>query len=133
MNHINNFFDNKFSKSDQGVHILDKEDQYVKNFGKQLSMHIAALNPLSLDHTGIDKEVLEKEMELISEELKNTGKPEEIAKKISLGKLNKFKDDNSLMSQDWVMEPKKKVRDILKEINDKDLKILELLRIKIGE
>ena len=56
-----------------------------------------------------------------------------LQKKISLGKINKFKDDNSLMTQDWVMEPKKKVRDILKEINVSDLKVVEFLRIKIGE
>ena len=77
--------------------------------------------------------MLNKEQELIAEEHKNSGKSEEIAKKISLGKLNKFKDDNSLMTQDWVMEPKKKVKDILKEINVNDLKIIEFLRIKIGE
>ena len=56
----------------------------------------------------IDQEILNKEQELIAEELKNSGKTEEIAKKISLGKINKFKDDSSLMTQDWVMEPKKR-------------------------
>ena len=54
-------------------------------------------------------------------------------KKISLGKLNKFKEENSLMTQDWVMEPKKKVKDILSEINISDLKIKEFIRLKIGE
>ena len=81
----------------------------------------------------IEKEIIDKEQDLITEELKNSGKPDEIAKKISLGKLNKFKEENSLMTQDWVMEPKKKVRDILKEINVSDLKVVEFLRIKIGE
>jgi elongation factor Ts len=70
---------------------------------------------------------------LIAEELKNSGKPEEIAKKISLGKINKFKEENSLMTQDWVMEPKKKVKDILNEIKIPNLKIKEFKRIKIGE
>ena len=102
-------------------------------FGKQLSMHIAALNPLSLDHTGIDKEVLEKEMELISEELKNTGKPEEIAKKISIGKLNKFKEESCLLTQAWVMEPKKKVKDIINDLKISDLTIKDFCRLKVGE
>ena len=62
----------------------------VKNFGKQLSMHIAASNPLALESSLIDKEIIEKEQELVTEELKNSGKPEDIAKKISLGKMNKF-------------------------------------------
>ena len=105
----------------------------VKTFGKQLSMHIAASNPLALESNQIDKAIIDKEQELVTEELKNSGKPEDIAKKISLGKMNKFKEENSLLTQAWVMEPKKKVRDVLKELAINDLKIKEFSRIKIGE
>jgi len=105
----------------------------VKTFGKQLSMHIAASNPLALSSDLIDKEVLQKEQDLVAEELKNSGKPGEIAQKISLGKMNKFKDDNALLTQAWVMEPKKKVQDIIKDLNISDLKINDFYRIKIGE
>ena len=105
----------------------------IKNFGKQLSMHIAASNPLALNSSLIDKNILDKEQELVTEELKNLGKPEEIAKKISLGKMNKFKEENALLTQAWVMEPKKKVQDVLKELAINDLKIKEFSRIKIGE
>ena len=105
----------------------------VKTFGKQLSMHIAASNPLALESNQIDKAIIDKEQELVTEELKNSGKPEDIAKKISLGKMNKFKEENSLLTQAWVMEPKKKVQDILKELAINDLKIKEFSRIKIGE
>ena len=105
----------------------------VKNFGKQLSMHIAASNPLALDQSSIDKSIIDKEQELVTEELKNSGKPEEIAKKISLGKMNKFKEENALLTQAWVMEPKKKVQDIIKELAVSDLKIKEFVRFKIGE
>ena len=105
----------------------------LKNFGKQLSMHIAASNPLALDVNDIDKKILDKEQTLISEELKNTGKPDAIVKKISIGKINKFKEDNALLSQAWVMEPKKKVKDILKELSISDLKIKDFYRLKIGE
>ena len=105
----------------------------LKNFGKQLSMHIAASNPLALEANDINKEILEKEESLISEELKNTGKPDEIIKKISIGKINKFKEDNALLTQSWVMEPKKKVKDILKELSINDLKIKDFYRLKIGE
>ena len=83
-------------------------------FGKQLTMHIAASNPIALEITGIKKEILDKEQKLISEELKNLGKPEEIAKKISIGKLNKFKEENCLLTQSWVMEPQQKVKDLCK-------------------
>ena len=105
----------------------------LKTFGKQLSMHIAASNPLAVNIDGINKEILEKEQELIKEELKNSGKEEEIIKKIAIGKINKFKEDNSLMNQQWVMEPKKKVKDILKELNMNNINIKDFIRIKIGE
>ena len=105
----------------------------IKTFGKQLSMHIAASNPLALESSLIDKAIIEKEQELVTEELKNSGKPVDIVKKISLGKMNKFKEENALLTQAWVMEPKKKVQDVLKELAVNDLKIKEFSRIKIGE
>ena len=110
-----------------------EETEKLKTFGKQLRMHIAALNPLAIDIDKIDPEILKKEEELITEELKNSGKPENIIKKISIGKLNKFKEDNSLLNQQWVMEPKKKVREILKELNINDIEIKDFFRIKVGE
>jgi elongation factor Ts len=109
------------------------DSEAVKIFGKQLSMHIAASNPLALSSDLINKDVLQKEQDLVTEELKSSGKPDEIVKKISLGKMNKFKDDNALLTQVWVMEPKKKVQDVLKELNISDLKINDFYRIKIGE
>ena len=114
---------------------LDTKDnsETVKNFSKQLSMHIAASNPLALESSLIDQSIIDKELELVTEELKNSGKPEDIAKKISLGKMNKFKEENALLTQAWVMEPKKKVQDVLKELSIADLKIKEFYRIKIGE
>ena len=116
------------------VSLETKDDSdIVKSFGKQLAMHVAASNPLALESNLIDKETIDKEVSLITEELKNSGKPEEIAKKISLGKINKFKEENSLLSQAWVMEPKKKVQDILKELAINDLKIKDFYRLKIGE
>jgi len=114
---------------------LDTKDNSdsVKTFSKQLSMHIAASNPLALESSSIDQAIIDKEQELVQEELKNSGKPEDIAKKISSGKMNKFKEENALLTQAWVMEPKKKVQDVLKELSIADLKIKEFYRIKIGE
>ncbi len=110
----------------------EKSDK-IDLFGKQLSMHIAASNPISINSEQIKKEIIEKEQDLIAEELKNSGKSEDIAKKISLGKINKFKEENSLITQQWVMEPKKKVKDIIEELKIKDLKIVDFYRIKIGD
>ena len=112
---------------------INEQSDKVNSFGKQLAMHIAASNPIALTSDKIKKDVIEKEQELITEELKNSGKPDEIAKKISIGKLNKFKEENSLMTQDWVMEPKKKVKDVVSEISSKGINIKEFIRLKIGE
>ena len=109
------------------------KSETVKTFAKQLSMHIAASNPLAIESSLIDQSIIDKEQELVTEELKSSGKPEDIANKISMGKMNKFKEENALLSQAWVMEPKKKVEDVLKELSIADLKVKEFYRIKIGE
>ena len=111
----------------------NNNSEIVETFGKQLSMHIAASNPLALESSLLDKKIIDKEQKLVTEELKNTGKTDDIIKKISLGKMNKFKEENSLLTQAWVMEPKKKVKDVIKELALNDLKITEFSRIKIGE
>ena len=110
----------------------EKSDK-VDLFGKQLSMHIAASNPIALTENNIKQELIDKEINLIAEELKNSGKSEEIAKKISLGKINKFKEENSLMTQNWVMEPKMKVNEVLQSLDLADLNINEFVRLRIGD
>ena len=114
------------------LNTTEKSDK-INLFGKQLSMHIAASNPLALNADQIDQEIINKEVNLIQEELKTSGKPEDIVKKISLGKINKFKDENSLMSQDWVMDPKTKVKDVLKSLEISNLQVNNFIRLKIGE
>ena len=112
----------------------NKPKDDIMSFGKQLAMHIAASAPLSLDKKDLDSNILKKEEEIITEELKNTGKDSNIISKIAIGKLNKFINDNTLLNQEWIMEPKKKVKDIIKEIagNDKII-IKEFKRFKVGE
>ncbi|MAV55940.1 MAG: translation elongation factor Ts [Candidatus Pelagibacter sp.] len=114
------------------LNTIEKSDK-INLFGKQLSMHVAASNPIALNADQIDQEIINKEINLIEEELKNSGKPDDIAKKISLGKINKFKEENSLMSQDWVMEPKMKVKDVIKNLEISNLHINNFIRLKIGE
>ena len=133
-NYLHTVVKDNLSKLSVVVSLETSDDsEAVKIFGKQLSMHIAASNPLALSSDLIDKDVLKKEQDLVIEELKNSGKPDEIVQKISLGKMNKFKDDNALLTQAWVMEPKKKVQDVIKDLNITDLKINDFYRIKIGE
>ena len=112
---------------------FEKSSKEIVEFGKHLSMHIAASNPMVIEKNSIKADVVEKEKEIIQEELKNLGKPQEITEKISLGKINKFKEENSLLTQDWVMDPKLKVKDVLNKVDSKNLKIKDFIRIKIGE
>tara|TARA_B100001057_G_scaffold496656_1_gene598661 strand:+ start:759 stop:1625 length:867 start_codon:yes stop_codon:yes gene_type:complete len=116
------------------VKLEGKENEKNNGIGTKIAMHIAASNPLAIDKENIDKSIVEKEMEIIKEEIKNSGKPDNMVDKISKGKISKFLNDNSLLNQLWIMDPKKKVSDILKEnSSDQPLKILEFVRYKVGE
>ena len=110
---------------------FSKETKEIDLFGKQISMHIAASDPLALESSQINEDVINKEKMLIEEELNNSGKPKNILEKISLGRLNKFKEENALLTQNWVMDPKQKVEKVMKSI-DKELKIVDFIRFKIG-
>ena len=144
-----NFFDNK-----QGSNFFYVHSAVEKNIGKiisivkldgiykgknedlgsKISMHIAASNPLAIDKNGIEKKIIDKELEIIKAEIMNSGKPKEMAEKISKGKITKFINDNTLLNQIWIMDPKKKVSDILKENKtDKEVKVLDFVRYKVGE
>ena len=143
-----NFFDNSAGVNFSYVHSaietgigkiisvvkIDGISDENKDLGTKIAMHIAASNPLALDKDTIDKAVVDKELEIIKEEIKNSGKPSEMIEKISKGKMSKFLDDNSLLNQIWIMDHKKKVSDILKENSStKPLKILKFVRYKVGE
>ena len=104
------------------------------DLGTKIAMHIAASNPLAIDKNRIDKKIIDKELEIIQAEITNSGKPKEIAEKIAKGKLSKFLDDNSLLNQIWILDPKKKVEDVLKENSlNKKIKIVDFVRFKVGE
>ena len=144
-----NFFDNSSGKNFFYVHsAIEKnigkiisvvklenfEKSKSDDLGSKIAMHIAALSPLAIDKDGIDKKIVDKELEIIQAEVINSGKPKEIAEKISKGKISKFTNDNSLLNQIWIMDTKKTVRDILKEnSDDSEIKIVDYIRYKVGE
>ena len=102
--------------------------------GNKIAMHVAASSPLAINKDEIQKEIVDKELEIIKEEIKNSGKPNDIVEKISKGKITKFLNDNSLLNQIWIMDSKKMVSDILKENSlENQIKILKFLRYKVGE
>ena len=110
--YIHSALDKNAGKIVSVVKILNNENE---DFGQKIAMHIAASSPLAIDREGIKKEIIDKELEIIKAELVNSGKTGEIAEKISKGKVNKFISDNTLLNQVWIMDPKKKVSDIIKE------------------
>ena len=143
------FFDNSKGKNFYYVHSsIEKNigkiisivnlDGIVKGkneeLGSKLAMHIAASNPLAVEKEGIDKKIVEKEMEIIKAEIINSGKPKEMVDKISQGKIAKFLSENSLLNQIWIMDAKKKVSEILSEnSSEKPIKVLDFKRYKVGE
>ena len=144
-----NFFDNSSGQNFAYVHsaiekgigkiisvvkIEGVSEEKNEDIGNKVAMHIAATNPLAIDKDKIDKGIVDKELEIIKAEISNSGKPLEMVEKISKGKLSKFLNDNSLLNQLWIMDPKKKVSDILKEnSSEKPLQILDFIRYKVGE
>ena len=113
---------------------IEKNKKDLKEVGTKLAMHIAAQAPISIDESGIKKDILDKELEIIREELKNSGKNEQMIEKISNGKIKKFISDNTLLNQIWIMDTKLKVSQVLKQFSgDENIKILDFLRYKVGE
>tara|TARA_Y200000002_G_scaffold381226_1_gene394671 strand:+ start:725 stop:1591 length:867 start_codon:yes stop_codon:yes gene_type:complete len=117
---------------------LVKLDGIVKGknegIGNKIAMHITASNPLAINKEGVKKEIIDKELEIIKAEITNSGKPIEMAEKISKGKISKFISDNTLLNQIWIMDPKKKVFEILEENKiDNEIKVLDFIRYKVGE
>ena len=111
-----------------------KQKKELLEFGKMLAMHIAASSPLCLDKADLDPNILNKEKEIITEELKNSGKDSKIIDKIVMGRMNKFINDNTLLNQEWIIEPKKKVSEIINEVSGNDkIKIKRFIRFKVGE
>jgi|TARA_B100000780_G_scaffold211329_2_gene151207 elongation factor Ts len=134
------FFDNLNGKNSFYIHgaLEDKVGKIISivktskedDLGKKIAMHVSALSPTALDRESLDKNIVDKEMEIIKAELLNSGKPPEMIEKIAKGKINKFISDNTLINQVWIMDPKKKVSDILK---DSSIEILDFIRYKVGE
>jgi len=113
---------------------IKKINKEIKDFGHKLAMHIAASNPLAIEVSQLDKKILDKEKEIINEELRNSGKDANIVKKISEGKLKKFQQENTLINQIWIMDPKKKVKDVIGELGkENNVTIKNFVRYKVGE
>ena len=114
---------------------FNSDSSEIDVIGKNICMHIAASAPKSLTVDDLDKSIIENEKEIISKQLKETGKPDNILEKMMQGKLNKFYEENTLMGQKFVIDPSISIEQYLmqasKEINTQ-INIQEFLRFEIG-
>ena len=132
--YVHNTVEKNIGKVISIIKLEKNNSEQILDIGKKLAMHVAASAPIAIDENGINKKILDKELEIIKEELKNSGKKDEMIEKISIGKLKKFVSDNTLLNQVWIMDPKKKVKDFLKTSSDKQsVKVLDFIRFKVGE
>jgi len=112
-----------------------KTEDFVE-LAKDLAMHIAAANPLTVSSDDIDPEVVERERAIFLEQVKNEGKPEHIAGKIVEGKLRKFFEENSLLMQPFVKDPQKSVEQLITEVSAKTgekIEVAGFARLQVGE
>ena len=108
----------------------------IEDFSKNLSMHIAASDPKSIEIEGLDEELIKKERSIYVEQLKESNKPQEIIDKIVDGKINKFYDQVCLLEQPFVMDPKVKIKDFIQELNkknDDNFKVVSFYMYKLGQ
>jgi elongation factor Ts len=98
--------------------------------GKQIAMHIAACNPLGLNEEDLPSNILEKEKNVFLEQAKDSGKPPEIVENMVKGKLKKFVNEVTLLNQNFVLEPEKKISEVVKK---NGVEILDYVRFEVGE
>ena len=118
----------KYIHGDGKIAVLVNMTSGTKELAKDVCMQIAAARPEFIDRDQVPAERVEKEKEILKIQTMNEGKPEAIAEKIVLGRINKFYQEICLVDQEFVKDPSKKVSDILK-----DSKVLEFAGFETGE
>ena len=107
-----------------------------KELAHNISMQVAATNPVSLDRDSIDKKIILREKDIFLEQAKKQGKPEAIIEKMVDGRINKFYQESCLMEQTYIKDPDKKVNDLLTETVStlgENITVKRFVRFSIGE
>jgi len=99
--------------------------------GKDVSMQIAAMNPIAIDKDGVDATTIQREMDIAADQIRAEGKPEAMIEKIAAGKLNKFYKDNTLLNQEFVKDSSKTIAQFLNGV-DKGLTVTAFKRVALG-
>ena len=132
--YVHNSTEKNIGKVISIVKLTGQNKQDIDNVGTKLAMHIAAQSPIAINQDGINKNILDKELEIIKEELKNSGKKEDMIDKIAAGKIKKFVSENTLLDQSWIMDTKITVNQFLKQFSKNgEIKIADFIRFKVGE
>ena len=114
------------------VSIVAFNQEASDDIAKDVAMQIAAMNPVSLSKEDCSQEIIEKELEIAKDLLRQEGKPEEMIEKIAQGKLGKFFKESTLLEQAFIKDSKKSVKQYLAE-SDKDLTVVAFKRYALGE
>jgi elongation factor Ts len=102
---------------------------------KELAMQVAAANPMYIKPEDVPAEILEKEKEIYREQMKNSGKPDNVIEKIVEGKLSKFYSDVCLLEQEYIKDGSVKIKDLIKEkiaIFKENIEVGRFSRFQIG-
>ncbi len=113
-----------------------ESDIDLKDVGKNICMHIAASSPKSLDKNSLDNDIIENEKNIIKEQLKESGKPDDIIEKMLDGKMNKFFEEVVLLNQKYVIDPSLTISNLLDNVgNEKGTKvnISSFTRYELGQ
>ena len=94
-------------------------DNEIKQFSKNICMHIAALKPEAIDKNGLSKDLVDKEVKIQKELILSSGNPENVIEKILDGKMNKFFSEITLMNQSFVLDPDKTVKQVIDDYEEK--------------
>ncbi len=103
----------------------------AETVAKDVAMQAAAMNPVALNEEGVDQSVIDKEIEIAKDQLRQEGKPEEMLDNIAKGKLKRFFKDNTLVNQDFIKDSKQSVAQYVKSV-DSDLKVTGFKRVALG-
>ena len=109
---------------------LSNSTQISEEISKNVAMQVAAMNPLALNENSVDASIVEKETEIIKEQLIKEGRPENIIDNIVAGKLKRFYKDNTLVNQSYIKDSKISVESYVKSI-DKDVSITSFVRVSL--
>ena len=132
--YVHNSLEKNIGKVISIVQLSKNSKNDLKELGSKLAMHVAAQAPIAISENGIKKEILDKELEIIKEELKNSGKKTDMIDKIASGKIKKFISDNTLLNQLWIMDTKINVNQVIKQYSKgEEIKVLDFIRFKVGE